>query len=371
MISPFCQDKIASARIMVVGCGALGNEVLKNLALMGAEHLTVVDFDRVEVGNLNRSVLFSRADAEKGRYKVDVVAERLKTMNPALEVRTIRGDVAFDVGLGLVREMDLVIGCVDSRWARFCINRLCMRAGIPWVDGGIDMLEGTVRVFAPGKNCYACNLGPEGLKDLRFRLPCPGAIRRNEESGHVPTTSVIASIIGAVQVQEALKLLQPEAGTSSLCGKMFYYEGAQLSTRVVEFAAFDDDCPEHEAWKPVRRSAITAGSTVAEALTTLRDELRAEMVCIHLTGDCFVDALVRRDNDARRDVQLPGREVAAWLEKDPEFRGIPFSGLYQHEYREIDSGFPYSRLTLSQIGIPSRDVLYVTADSKDCYIEIG
>ena len=122
MNSLFQQDKIAAARIMVVGCGALGNEVLKNLALMGAENLVVVDFDRVEQGNLSRSVLFEKADADASRYKVDVVAERLRNMNPRMQVSTVRGDVAYDVGLGLVRSMDVVIGCVDNRWARYCIK---------------------------------------------------------------------------------------------------------------------------------------------------------------------------------------------------------------------------------------------------------
>ena len=83
---------------MVVGCGALGNEVLKNLVLLGVEHLVVVDFDIVEMGNLSRSILFLPSDAEQKRLKVEVVAERLKTINPAVEVKTICGDV---VGLRL------------------------------------------------------------------------------------------------------------------------------------------------------------------------------------------------------------------------------------------------------------------------------
>ena len=373
--SPFIQDRIAGARFMVVGCGALGNEVLKNLALMGAEHLTLVDFDRVEVGNLSRSVLFSKEDAEAGRFKVDAACERLQRMNPAMEIDAIRGDIAYDVGLGRVREMDVVIGCVDNRWARYCINRLCMRAGVPWVDGGIDGLEGTVRVFAPGQNCYACNLGPEGLKDMARRRPCSGVIRRDEQAGKAPTSSVIASVIGAVQVQEALKLLHPEAladgNLSSLCGRMFYYEGGRLSTKIVEFKAFDADCPVHDRWEPVLPSALHAAMPAGEALSRLREELHAEQACIHLTGDCFVDEVLRREGEDRLEVMLPGRRVAARLEQEPAWRGIPFSGLYQHEFREIDGSFPYPGLTLSQLGIPDRDVLYVTADAKDCYMQIG
>lgn len=372
--SPFIQDRIAAARILVAGCGALGNEVLKNLALLGAEHLTVVDFDRVEQGNLSRSVLFSKADADAGRWKVDAAAERLKAMNPALEVTAIRGDVAYDVGLGLFRESDVVIGCVDNRWARYCINRLCMRMGVPWVDGGISALEGTVRVFVPGGNCYACNLGPEGLKDLARRQPCSGAIRRDEAAGKAPTTSVIASVIGAVQVQEALKLLHPEAladGTlTSLCGKMFYYEGERLSTKLVEFKAWDEDCPVHGRWEPVRKSALHGGMTVREALACLREELRSERVSVHLTGDCFVDRVFRREGEGELEVMLPGRAVAARLEREPSWRGIPLGALYQREYRELDGSFPYPGLTLAQLGIPARDVLCVSADTGDYYMEM-
>ena len=369
MNSPFQQDRIAAARFLVVGCGALGNEVLKNLALMGAEHLTLVDFDRVEQGNLSRSVLFSRADV--GRWKVDVAAERLSRMNPALQVKVIPGDLAFDVGLGLIRQTDVVIGCVDNRWARYCINRLCMRAGVPWVDGGIDALEGTVRVFMPGKNCYACSLGPEGLKDMSRRMPCSGIIRRNERSGRAPTSSLIASVIGAVQVQEALKLLHPDQGLSSLCGKMFYYEGAQLSTRLVDFQAWDSDCPVHECWESVRSTSVHLQTPVREAIAQWKAELGSKRVTLHLISDCFVDAVLRKDNNLKKDIFLPGRAVAACIDEDPQWKGLPLSGLYQQEYREIDDSFPYPGLTLAQLGIPEQDVLYVSTETEDYYLELA
>ena len=371
--SPFSQERIASAEMMVVGCGALGNEVLKNLALLGAEHLTVVDFDRVEMGNLSRSVLFNREDAEAGRYKVDVAACRLREINPKMEVHSICGDIAYDVGLGLLRKMDVVIGCVDSRWARYCINRHCMRCGIPWVDGGIDLLEGTARVFRPGKNCYACNLGPEGLKDLSRRMPCAGIIRRNEEAGKAPTTSVIASIIGAVEVQEALKLLHPELmereEATSLCGQMFYYEGMHLTTKRLAFEAYDKNCAVHDLWEPVKKLPLTVRMTVAEALQVLRDELGKEEVAFSLHDDCFVDFVEGREQTVRRQVMKPGRAVAAFVEQDKELSGIPFSGMYQHEYRMIDQDFPYQTKTLAELGIPEHDVLHVTTERADYYIE--
>ena len=369
----FEQQRVSAAHVMVVGCGALGNEVLKNLVLLGVGHIVAIDFDKVEIGNLSRSVLFSKSDADAHRMKVDVISERLKAMNPAVEVETICGDVAYDVGLGLIQRMDVVIGCVDSRWARYCINRLCMRAGIPWVDGAIEELEGTARVFVPGQNCYACNLGPEGLKDLARRMSCSGIIRRHEEVGSVPTTSIMASIIGAVQVQEAMKIVDKktfENEWTSLCGKMFYYEGQHLTTKLLDFQAYDDDCAVHDRWTPVRQSELTADTTVADALMMICRLLVVQQVLICLENDCFVDYVEERKNDRRTMVMCPGRAVESFIEKDEMLRGIPNSGLYQHEFREIGDHFPYQELTLAQLGIPANDVLHVIADDKDYFVEI-
>lgn len=374
MNSPFRQEEVSDARIMVVGCGALGNEVLKNLVLLGARHLVVVDFDRVENDNLSRSVLFTKDDAEAGRYKVEAVAERLRQMAPETEVTPICGDIAYDVGLGLIRRMNVLIGCVDNRWARYCINRHAMRAGIPWVDGGIDTLEGTARVFRPGENCYACSLGPEGLRDMARRMSCAGMIRRNIEAGKTPTTSIAASIIGAVEVQEAMKLLHPQemqqGELTSLCGKMFYYEGQHLTTRLVGFKAYDDDCAVHDRWEPVRQLPLTVEMTVEDTLRVMQTCLQARQVNVSLTDDCFVDYVVRRDNDHRYEVMLPGRQVAAYIEQDVELRGIPFSGMYQHEWRDVDAAFPYPWLTLASLGVPRQAVLNVTTEQGAYYVEI-
>jgi adenylyltransferase/sulfurtransferase len=370
----FDQQRVSAARIMVVGCGALGNEVLKNLVLLGVEHIVVVDFDVVEAGNLSRSILFSKSDSAQHRLKVEVVAERLRAINPAVEIVTVCGDIAYDVGLGLLRRQDVVIGCVDSRWARYCINRLCMRVGIPWVDGGIGELEGTSRVFVPGKNCYACNLGPKGLEELAKRMPCAGVIRRHEEIGEMPTTSIVASVIGAVQVQEALKLIHGDmlakGEHTSLCGKMFYYDGQHLTTKLVDFQAYDDDCAVHDQWQPIRPSSITSDMTISEVLVTIEKELKVKDACICLENDCFVDYVVDRSTDHRVFVMSPGHLVEKCIDDNLLLAGVPYGSLYQHEFREIDSNFPYMDSTLSQLGIPAWDVLHVVAEGSEYYMEM-
>lgn len=367
-LSWFRQERVAAAHVMVVGCGALGNEVLKNLALFGVGHIVIVDFDCVEPSNLSRSILFTREDAAERRQKAAVAAERIRQMNPDVDVRTICGDIAYDVGLGLIRQMDVIIGCVDNRWARYCINRLAMRAGKPWVDGGIDRLEGTARVFMPGENCYACNLGPEGLKEMKRRFSCTNIIRRDEAAERVPTTPVIASVIGAVEAQEAMKLIhraEMENGElTSLCGRMFCYEGQHLTTRIVSFKAYDDDCPVHEQWTPVEAVDLMVQHTVGETLYLLAEMLHTNDVSFSLMADCFVDWIERRDDNQRLNVMLPGRQVAR------QYESLPTVGFYQHEYMEIDKNFPYQELTLAQLGIPDEDVLWVHTGKADRYVQL-
>ena len=343
------EDILASARVMVVGCGALGNEVLKNLALCGVGHLVCVDFDKVEKGNLTRSVLFRETDAESGRFKVDVVKERLLELRPGIDVSVVNGDRACDVGLGLIGDMDVLVACVDNRWARFMINRHCIRMNRPWVDGGIALSEGTVRVFEPGRNCYACSLGPDGLNELGRRVSCANVIRNAMKNVSAATTSISASIAGAVQAGEVLKLL---AGGSVLVDRMFYFDTDVPEAGVALFGAYDEDCPEHEAWGAVESSSLGLDSTVEDL-----QGLSGDRVELHLRDDCFVDYVVDRDTGKRHVVMAPGRKVAEAVKEALHKNDMELSGFYQNEYRCIGGDFPYRHLTLGELGIPRDDVL--------------
>lgn len=374
MLSWFNKDNVESARVMVVGCGALGNEVLKNLALFGVGHIVVVDFDVVEYSNLTRSILFTHGDAQCGLPKVEVVAKRIKQINPAIEVTTICGDISHDVGLGLIRRMDVVVGCLDSRLARYRLNRLCMRAGVPWVDGGIDGLEGTARVFRLGENCYACNLGTEALKDLSRRVSCASIIERNHRAARVATTPIVASIIGAIQAQEALKLIHLEqlqqGKFTSLCGKMLYYEGQYLTWKMVSFVGYDDECPEHEHWSEILESSLCRSMSIGAVLEQLRDMLNVERAEIVLRNHRFVDYVIRRKDDSRVRVMMPHYKVSDFVERHSQLRFVPFSELYQSECSVIGDRFAYQDLTLEQLGVAHRDVLHVDTEKGIYYVEI-
>ena len=199
------QDRLRQAQVMVVGVGALGNEVLKNLALLGIGKLFIVDLDLIEASNLSRSILFRLEDA--GRRKVDVAAEQIRHINPDVQVVTFHGDIRRDLGLGVFRRMDVVLGCLDNRAARLAVNRACYRVGTPWIDGALDILMGMVRVFVPPDSaCYECTLTEQDYQLLNLHYSCPQIRPEDVTQGRMPTTPTSASIIGALQVQEALKL---------------------------------------------------------------------------------------------------------------------------------------------------------------------
>src|SRR5512138_3347361 len=205
-ISWWEREKVQKAQVLVVGAGALGNEVIKNLALMGVGYIFIIDFDKIEAANLSRSVLFREQD--NNRSKAEVVAARAKSINPNVHIQYLNADVTTGLGLGIIRRMDAIIGCLDNREARLAVNRFCYWMNKPWVDGAIQELLGLMRVFKPGEGaCYECTLTEQALRDLSLRYSCQLLARQNVLLGKVPTTPTIASIIGGMQSQEALKLI--------------------------------------------------------------------------------------------------------------------------------------------------------------------
>ena len=154
-ISWWSQDKIAEAKVMVVGAGATGNETLKNLALLGFRQIFIVDFDTVSNSNLSRTVLFRTEDI--GKRKAEIAAERVQELCLENEPKIdwFHGDAVWELGTGVFREMDIVLCCLDNIETRFAVNRQCWLSGTPWIDCGIYELAGHVNVYNPPQlPCY-------------------------------------------------------------------------------------------------------------------------------------------------------------------------------------------------------------------------
>src|SRR6185369_5402661 len=136
------QERLAAARVLVIGAGALGNEILKLLALSGVGHIMIFDMDRIEVSNLSRTVLFKETDA--GALKAAVAAERVTELNPQAVAIGRSHNIIHTMGLGLFLWADIVICGLDNRLARMFVNSSCARTGRTWIDGAIEGLSGIV-----------------------------------------------------------------------------------------------------------------------------------------------------------------------------------------------------------------------------------
>ena len=246
------QSKLAAAKVLVVGAGALGNEIVKNLALLGIGNILVADMDRVENSNLSRSVLYRESD--NGRFKADVAVESAIAIYPEIRAYAFNGNVVHDLGMGVFRWADIVIAGLDNREARLTINRHCQKVNRPWIDGAIEAIAGTARVFLPGDGpCYECTMSQTDWKLLQARRSCNLLSRSEMEQGKTPTTPTIASIIAAVQCQEAVKLLH---GMPTIAGRGWVFEGLSADSYLVDYQR-KDDCLSHETLGQIH--ALDAG----------------------------------------------------------------------------------------------------------------
>lgn len=378
LLSWFKKDKVKNARVLVAGAGALGNEVVKNLALFGVGHIYVVDFDQIELSNLTRSVLFREDDAYNHAYKAEVVAKRAMEINPQIKVTPIVGNLFSEVGFGIYRMVDVVIGCLDSRIARYLLNRLCMRAGKTWIDGSIENLTGAVRVFTPGISCYECGLSREEFNIIMLRTGCADVVRSQASAGRVATTPISASIIGAMQVQEAMKVihLDPDGDNShfkTLQGKMLRYEGMTNRTSIYSFASWKKNCPAHEQWHDVvKGEGLSAQLTVKQTLERLKSLLDVNALEINMRNNKFVDKIISDKPEKEFKVMIPESQLDEYISEDTELTKLSYRTLFHKSFFEnIDQDFPYQDLTLQQIGIPLFDVIQVSTDKGLFLVELS
>lgn len=376
LLSWFKKDKVKNARVLVAGAGALGNEVVKDLALFGVGHIYIVDFDQIEITNLTRSILFREEDAYNHSYKADIVAKRAMEINPQIQVTPIVGNLFSEVGFGLYRAVDVVIGCLDSRIARYQLNRLCMRAGKTWIDGSIENLTGVVKVYTPGVSCYECGLSREEFNIIMLRTGCADVVRAQTSAGRVATTPISASIIGAMQVQEAMKIIHLDSDNNAqfktLQGKMLRYEGMTNSMNIYKYSSWKKNCPAHERWETITDGKeLSATMTVKEALSYLKSLLHVKTLEITMRNNKFIDKIVSDKPEKEFNVMIPESKLDDYINDHSELRKLSYRTLFHKSFFEnIDVSFPYQELTLQQVGIPLFDIIQVATNKGEFFVEL-
>jgi len=362
LISWWDQAKIARCRLLVIGAGALGNEILKNAALLGFAQVVVVDMDRIEESNLSRAVMFRAEDV--GGFKAEVAARAYRSLAPEALIHPLVANVIHGCGLGLFQWSDVIVAGLDNREARLWINRSAWKVNRPWVDGAIEGINGVARVFLPGAPpCYECTLGEVDWEWLQKRMSCNLLALEPDVGGKIPTTPTISSIIAGVQVQEAVKLIH---GLPALASKGFIFEGMNHSSYVVEYTA-NEDCMSHYTLPKIVRLPETSGGLTLEELRRRAQADIGSPVVIEFSRDVvqkFVCPGCQQEEELYRPIGSVPYEQAR-CGKDGHLRTVISVHSYSGETE-------LAGRALNQLGLPPLDVFTARAgDTEIGYIPYG
>jgi molybdopterin/thiamine biosynthesis adenylyltransferase len=236
-------DSVFRSRVLMLGAGALGNEVAKCLALSGFRRVTVVDMDHVVGSNLNRCLFFSQEDAEAGSSKAEVVARGVERLSPEARARAVVGRLE-DLPDGFYDGFDIVLGCLDNIGARIHANSRAYQAGKPYIDGGMEGLAGKVMVCLPPDGpCIQCGMNRSHAKVAGLRFSCTGkgvVFHEPRLAAEITTTSIVS----AVMVRECLKVVSGRRDT--VLNNAFHYDGLRNVSEEME-VPLDPRCPNHRA----------------------------------------------------------------------------------------------------------------------------
>jgi len=347
LIAWWDQKRLARAKVLVVGAGALGNEVIKNLALLGVGNLLVIDLDTIEKSNLSRSVLFRETD--EGKEKASVAARAAQSIYPGMRVHSVRGNAVYDLGLGVHRWADVVVGGLDNREARLATSHACFKVNRPFVDGAIEVLSGVARVFMPPEGaCYECTMSENDWKMLNARRSCALLTRQEMEQGRTPTTPTMASIVAATQSMEAVKLLH---GMNVLSGKALVFDGLNYDSYTITYPR-KKDCYAHETFKEiVDMEEGTRDLRLRDLLARARKDM-GEETTIELNEDVLVGLRCSKCDSTEPVFRSLGRVT------ENEGRCPRCS---QHREVELTHSIlgdePYLDRMFDEIGVPAFDIV--------------
>src|SRR5581483_6827463 len=219
--------KIKNARVLCIGAGGLGSPLALYLGAAGVGTLGIVDFDVVDYTNLQRQIIHSTADV--GRKKLESAAEKLKALNPFLNIRTFETKLTSENALELFREFDIIADGTDNFPTRYLVNDACVLTGKPNVYGSIFRFEGQASVFATEEGpCYRC-LYPEP--------PPPGLVPSCAEGG---VLGILPGLVGVMQATEVIKLILGKG--EPLIGRLLLIDALGMKFRELKLRK-NPDCP--------------------------------------------------------------------------------------------------------------------------------
>ena len=356
LITWWDQRRLQEANVLVIGAGALGNEILKNVALLGFRRIAIVDVDSIEESNLSRTVLFRPNDI--GRSKAVAAAAACQSLGHDALMHPIHADVLSQIGVGIFGWADVILAGLDNREARLWINRCAWKVNRPWIDGAIEGIDGVARVFLPAQPpCYECTLGETDWALLEKRLSCNLLSRDEMLQGKTPTTPTTASIIAGIQVQEAVKLLHE---LPVLAGKAFVFEGLHHTSYVTAYTE-NPDCMSHASFaEQIDFQGTSAATTLNQLHDFAKRQLSSSEVVLEFSRD-VIHQLVCPQCGARQEVFAPIGTVSAAQGRcpaDDTMREV----VTVHNFTGAE---PFGSRTLAQMGLPPFDLFVARANDRE------
>ena len=225
-VGPAGQRKLMGSKVLIVGAGGLGSPIALYLALAGVGTIGIVDFDVVDLSNLQRQIMHQGDDI--GRPKVLSAKETLNSYNPEVNVITHEAPLTSDNALEIIPNYDIIVNGADNFATRYLVNDASYLSGKPLVDGSILLFDGQASTYVPGKGCYRC-LFPEP--------PPPGLVPSCAEAG---VLGALCGTIGSIQATEVLKLILGIG--EPLTGRLLLYDALSMEVRIVKTRR-DPKCP--------------------------------------------------------------------------------------------------------------------------------
>lgn len=370
LINWWNQKKLADSVVIIAGAGALGNEAIKNLALLGVGRLIICDFDGIETSNLTRSVLFRQHDV--GRLKAEVARDRAVEMNPDTKAVAVHGDLRFVLGYGLVRRAGIVLGCLDSLEARYYLNHHAMKTGAVYIDAGLDHLNGDVMTFKPSDGpCYECQMKSGEKKELKRRQSCLKLSREDIAMGKVPTSPTISAIIAGMQSQIAVRHLH---GRPIPAGRRLGMYGMTDLTFDIKLSE-DPECMTHMYTDPVTEREIVelprkaSETTLDQLLGDMKEKLGDDVVWSLDDDRDIITGLNCRDCDKGRSLL----SLAGVLAEKDALCDECGEVMVPSQISEFDGSEGLGDKTLEELGIPPLHILYGrnTETGDDAYFELS
>lgn len=220
------QRKLLGSSVLIIGAGGLGSPIAIYLALAGVGKIGIVDFDVVEISNLQRQILHQEKDI--GRPKVESARETLLAYNPKLEVVIHEEPITSANAMDIIPDYDVIVNGADNFQARYLVNDASYLAGKPLVDGSILLFDGQASTYIPGKGCYRC-IFPEP--------PPPGEVPSCAEAG---VLGALPGMIGTIQATEVIKVLLGIG--EPLAGRLLIIDALAMDFRVLKVRR-NVDCP--------------------------------------------------------------------------------------------------------------------------------